>query len=49
MRSSDLNRANNNQMPVSAIKKGRAGSLATIKERDEAIRSADPANMSKAR
>jgi len=34
MRSSDLNRVNNNQMPVS-VKKGRAGSLATIKERDE--------------
>ena len=48
MRSSDLNRANNVQMPVS-VKKGRAGSLATIKERDEQIRSADPRNMSNSR
>jgi len=34
--------------PGSAISKGRGGSLATIKERDEAIRSADP-NVSKSR
>ena len=35
-------------VPSSAIGKGRGGSLATIKERDEAIRSADP-NYSKSR
>lgn len=35
-------------VPGSAISKGRGGSLATIKERDEVVRSADP-NVSKSR